>query len=262
MNNAPKAATPPESLRRFQAQYSAHLRNPDQQPRPQNVPAERSEVYQTLLFNNICAFINACFPVAQQMLTQAQWLQLTRAFYHHWPCGTPYFSRIAYEMVQFVNDLEQQHQAEFILPEWLAELMHYEWIELQVETHPGQVKNNQRALSEAHTLRMNPTLANLSYRWPVHKIAPGHEPTAPEQTCLVVYRDSQDQVKFIEANPLTATLITLVEQKPNSAGLLLDALAELAPEIPYTSLLQFGVPLIEDLADRGVLMICENDRCS
>lgn len=255
MSRTPSPAPPkrpPKSLQLFQSQYSAHLRNPDVQPRPSDIPEERSQIYQGLLFNNICSLISPCFPVTRQILGQEQWLQLCRAFYDRWSCSTPYFNRIAYEMVQYV----QEPNTELALPEWLAELMHYEWIELQVETHPEVVSESSGVLCESHRLQLNPTLANLNYRWPVHQIAPEHEPTAPAQTFLLVYRTSQHQVKFIEANPLTATLVTLIGERAGSAEQTLNDLSEMTPEIPYATILQFGMSLIEDLAQKEALIIC------
>lgn len=248
----PTTERPPNSLLLFQAQYSAHLRNPKKYPRPVNIPEARSQIYQSLLFNNLCTLISPCFPVTRQILGQEKWLELCRVFYEHWSCSTPYFSRVAYEMVEWVQD---QHR-ELVLSEWQAELMHYEWVELQVETSAEQVIETHGTLSAPHRLRLNPTLMNLSYRWPVHTIGPGHEPQTPAPTHLLVYRTHQHQVRFIEANLLTGALLSLIEQNSDDAEQVLTRLAEKTPEIPYPRLLQFGTALIEDLAQNEALMIC------
>jgi hypothetical protein len=60
----------PDTLRDFQITYGKYLRSPATQKRPDGIPERRSEIYESLLFNNISGFINNCFPVAPDFLSE------------------------------------------------------------------------------------------------------------------------------------------------------------------------------------------------
>ena len=58
----------------------------------------------------------------------------------------------------------------------------------------------------------------LSYEWPVHAISVEQwSDEKPEQlTWIVVYRDKQDKVGFMQINPVTARLIQLLDDDETS----------------------------------------------
>jgi hypothetical protein len=60
----------------------------------------------------------------------------------------------------------------------------------------------------------------LSYTYPVHKICPEFIPDAPgeQTTYLMVYRNLQEEVGFMELNPATARLINLIQENPLEVG--------------------------------------------
>ena len=56
----------------FQQAFARHLRDPRHAPRPAGVPARRMAVYTELLFNNICSFVDTCFPVCRAIPDRAK----------------------------------------------------------------------------------------------------------------------------------------------------------------------------------------------
>lgn len=60
----------------------------------------------------------------------------------------------------------------------------------------------------------------LNYRWPVHQIGPDHRPDAPleQPVWLLVYRNAEDRVAFMEINAVTARLLALMQEQPLSSG--------------------------------------------
>lgn len=115
----------------YQKAFSAHIRDPRGAPRPGAVPARRMRVYNELLFNNIEGFLLACFPVCRQVLGQRRWTRLVRAFFRDHACVTPYFRRIPEE---FLGYLESTSPRTEDCPDFLPELAHYEWVELDLDT--------------------------------------------------------------------------------------------------------------------------------
>lgn len=245
--------SPPAQLAAFQTQYSAYLRGPYRGRRPAGVPRRRSRVYESLVFNNVCGFIDKCFPVSQTLLSSQRWSRLCRAFFRDWSCSTPYFGQIPYEFVQFV----QSGKATQPLPRWFAELIHYEWIELNVELHPGDVGRVRIPCSDDYQLALNPTLQNLRYQWPVHRICADFRPRTAQPVHLLVYRNFEHAVRFMEINQLTATVLDLYSDSPLSPLAALEQLVPLVGNVEPDQLLQFGQLLLSDLLKQNVLLLSD-----
>ena len=241
---------PPTHLAKFQEIYAAYLRAPGERPLPEAIPPRRSRVYEELLFNNVCGFIDRCFPVARKLLTAELWLSICRQFYRDWQCQSPYFSRIPWEFVQFVTAAA----ASAHLPPWLAELLDYEWRELEVDLHPAVIPRVSLPVHNESTFYLNPTLQNLQYHWPVQRIRPEFLPAQPQPTFLLVYRAVDHQVRFTETNAITALLLQLLEIGPATASVLLERLAAAAPNLDAATLFNFGKPLLNQLLEQNIVL--------
>lgn len=231
-------------LQAFQRALAAHLRDPAHVRRPPGVPARAAGVYAGLLRNNLRGFVDACFPVARATLGERPWAALVGRYFRSHASHTPYFSRIAGEFADWAGGPDKAPG----LPLWLPELLHYEWIELAVDTDP--------AVPERHAdnlLRLNPTARNLRYGWPVHRIGPAYRPRKPQAAHLLVYRDADDAVRFIEINALTARLLEIIALGPARPG---DAIAALARELGHShadALQGHGRDLLADLIRQQAL---------
>ena len=69
-------------------------------------------------------------PYCAVSMTTADWHALVRAFIDQHRCHTPYFLEISQEFVQF---LMQDYRPLASDPPFLAELAHYEWVELALD---------------------------------------------------------------------------------------------------------------------------------
>jgi uncharacterized protein len=231
-------------LHAFQREFASHLRNPGKVKRPAGVPERQARIYHDLMFNNVCGFIDRCFPVAKSLMTGLRWRRLCRNFFRDHASHTPYFSRIPEQFVQYIT----AHAGALRLPAWMPELLHYEWIELAVDTDPAGPEHYADK-----RLRLNPTLRNLVYAWPVHRISPAFRPRRPEAVYLLVFRDIDDAVRFIEVNALTAQLLEIIAHGPITPG---DALAVLARQLGHANpevLQVHGRALLADLIRQQAL---------
>lgn len=243
-------AQPPD-FQDFQHAFARHLRDPHHVARPDGIPQRRTAVYSELVFNNLCGFLDACFPICQQLLGKQRWRRLNRTFCRDWPLHTPWFREIPREFVRYLGaaDIRQP------LPPWFAELAHHEWTELAVDTmeaaapacDPGGDLLEQ-------TIVLNPALMNLEYAWPVHSISADFRPRKPRPTHLLVYRDGDDAVRFSEVSPVTARLIALLAAAPATGR---QAIARIAAELQHpdpSQLLGFGRELLADLQRQGIIL--------
>lgn len=235
----------------FQRDLAAHLRAPRQASRPAGVPARRAGVYRELVFNNLCSFLDPCFPLCRELLGEKRWRRLCRSFLRDWPLHTPWFREIPGEFVRYLGEATSAQA----LPVWLADLAHYEWAELAVDVmETGKIPANPAGDLMDEVIVLNPALLNLAYRWPVQHIGPDYRPRRMQATHLVVYRDAADTVRFSEISPLTARLLELLAAKACSGR---EALSRLAAEINHpqpAQLLAYGRELLAELCAQGILL--------
>jgi len=239
-------------FQRYQLAFTAHIRDPAKHPRPAGVAARRMKIYNQLLYNNVEGFLLACFPVLRKTLGTRKWAKLVRAFFSTHRSRTPYFRQIPDEFVQF---LQNEWTLPTDYPPYLLALAHYEWIELVLSVSNRSADcavDATGALLDGVPV-LNPVLANLRYDWPVHRIAPRRK-VQPAETCLLVYRDSDDRVVFTEINAFTARLIALLESGDMSGRAALDRVARESRHPDPALVMQAGTALLEDLRGRGVIL--------
>ena len=96
--------------------------------------------------------------------------------------------------------------------------------------------------------------ALLQYDYPVHKISKRFLPTQPEATYLLVFRDAENKVQFIELNAVTFRLLQLTENEAMTGR---QALAKLASEINHSDLLaiiEYGLDILQGLKAQGAII--------
>lgn len=239
------------AFQEFQRELAVHLRDPRRVPRPEGTSARRVGVYRELVFNNLCGFVDACFPVCRSLLGDTRWRRLCRSFLRDWPLHTPWFREVPREFVRYLNEIGMAQP----LPRWLAELAHYEWAELAVDVMAPHTPAFDAAGDLVETpVVVNPALMNLAYAWPVHRIGPAYRPRRPQATHLVVYRDTDERVRFSEVTPLTARLIDLLASESLSGR---QAIQRLAGELNHPNpgqLLGFGAELLADLRQQAIIL--------
>lgn len=234
----------------FQHAFADYLRDPQGKGRPAAVPARRGVVYRELVFNNLAGFLDACFPVARQLLGEPRWRRLQRRFLRDWPLHTPWFREIPHEFVRYLNSDQRPPR----LPRWLPELAHYEWIELAVDIMETAKTDFQPLDAQLldRRLILNPTLQRLHYTWPVHRIGTEYRPRRPQPCVLAVYRDDQEQVRFSELNPLTDRLLALLADGLSAR----QAIPVLAAENSLAlteQLLAFARTLLDELVEQQII---------
>ena len=246
------------AFQRIQWAFTAHIRDSETHPPPAAVAPERVAAYRALFFNNIEHFIASGFPVLKSLHSPDAWQALIRHFYATHRCQTPLFIGIAEEFLAY---LQQEREPQPGDAPFLLELAHYEWVELALAVAtaepPGYVSNDSGSVLDA-VLARSPVAWPLVYRFPVHRIGPDFQPHEPPMTptFLVVYRDRDDDVRFLEINQVTYRLLELLAAAPDRP--LRHILAQIAKELEHPDLAEvmaFGAELVTRLHDKGVLGI-------
>jgi len=239
-------------FQQYQLQFAGHVRNPAENPRPAKVPARRMLVYTQIVFNNLEASVSACFPICKKIMGVRAWKRLVREFFAQHQCRTPLFRKIPEEFLQFLQTAQG-------LPPYLNSLAHYEWVELAISVDDAEV--NASVIDPNGELLHGrpafvPTMALLSYDYPVHQISPRHKPTSPlaQPVHLLVFRNAADDVRFIELNQVTARLLELLKNEVYTCH---EALEKMARELRHPdpqAVVLFGLEILEDLRSQGVIL--------
>ena len=244
------------NFQQIQYDFAAHIRDPGHNPAPPGLKPERVAMYRELFFNNMMNFIGSGFPVLKELLDEAHWLELLQDFFANHRSTTPYFSEFSEEFLAFLSNERTGHLED---PPFLMELAHYEWVELALSIAEGEAPLASPELEE-NPLQCSISLSEvawpLAYRYPVQRISRDYQPweTPAEPTCLVVYRNREDEVRFMEVNPPTFRLLQLLQTQGATPAK--ECLLQIAQELGVTDpepILAYGADILRDLGQRGVV---------
>ena len=237
--------------------FAAHIRDPEQNPAPAGVEDRRMAIYRDLFFNNLHNLIGSTFPVIKKLHTREKFRSLIRAFMVHHQAQTPYFLEIPREFLAFLENEYELQDDDF---PFLIELAHYEWVELalsvSVETNDEKAVDPEGDLLEG--IPLPSALAwSFAYQYPVHRISPDFQPTEPGEapTFLAISRKANDDMDFLELNPVTARLLELIEANEQDSGR--ELLLKLAQEINYAdaeALVAHGAEAMRQMRTAEILL--------
>jgi len=252
----------PGTFSERQLEFAAHLRDPEQHAAPTDVEDRRMRVYRDLFFNNISGFMANGFEVLRSCMNDDAWRALMRDFYRDHASRTPLFTQLYSEFVTYLNE-EREPQAGD-LP-FLTELAHYEWVGLDLllapDPQPDTKLDPDGDLFEGRPV-LSPLAHALSYNFPVNEINQGNQPTAPLATPLyfLAYRNTDDQVKFVKLNVVSARLFELIDTRPELSGndvlnLIVDELQHPKPETVVAG----GQEILNKWRELGVVLGTRRD---
>ncbi|MFV2059955.1 MAG: DUF2063 domain-containing protein [Gammaproteobacteria bacterium] len=250
----------PEFIRR-QYEFAAHIRDPKNNPAPSDVEQRRMDIYNELFYNNVEGFMSNSFPVIQRIYGEQKWHELIHDYFSRHHAHTPLFSEMPREFLKY---LENDRDIQETDPPFLLELAHYEWTELALGLL--DLDNDLNSIDPDGDLLDNTPVKSslawsLSYHYPVHKISPEYQPReVPEQaTYIVVYRNTEDEIVFMELNPVTARLVQLISETDNTAEKksgreLLKIIAKEMNHPDPSTVIKGGLQAMQELRSRNILL--------
>lgn len=172
------------------------------------VEDRRLNIYRELFYNNIESFISGTFPVLKECTPSDKWHKIVRRFFIEHEAKSPYFLEISEEFLDFLAaDTENTLE----LPAYAYALAHWEWMELFADAY---IETQDNAYSEINLERDILTTIECAwlqaYEYAVHKIE-AKENIEAVPTFLLIYRDINEEVGFIELNPLSYLLFEALQ---------------------------------------------------
>lgn len=237
--------------------FAAHLRDPDNVAPPEGIEDRRMAIYRELFFNNLYSLLGTMFPVLRKIHDDSKWRYMIRGFLKHHKAETPYFLKLPEEFLAF---LQNEYESRDDDHGFLAELAHYEYVELAVSVSTDE--NDLAGVDpDGDLLEEVPVKSVLAwafaYHYPVQRIAPEFLPSEPSEqpVYLVVFRRGDDKVRFLELNAVSAALLDAVENNhDNSSGdNLLRTLAETIHYPDVDALLGHGLDALKEMRQLEIL---------
>ncbi len=244
-------------FREIQYAFAKHIRDPERHPAPTDAEDRRMAIYRELFFNNLRNLISQTFPVLRKLYSKEKWDSFIRQFMVHHEAATPYFLEIPKEFLQFLKEEYEPDEDDF---PFLYELAHYEWVELALSVSAEE--NDLTGIDpDGDLLAGIPVKSRLAwlfaYQFPVHRISTDFVPTEPgeQPTYLVVCRKSNDDMDFMELNPVTARLFEMIEGNEAETGSAL--LTRLASELEFPDtekFLEHGHDAMREMRQAEILL--------
>lgn len=249
-----------QSFQRTQKSFVDAIKDPQTYRDTDSDNARRMKIYQSLFFNNIDNFVSTGFPVLKSIVLKLYgekgWESVVRQFFIEHECRSPYFAEISKEFVEYLSTAPS---FDFDLPDFIAELAHYEWLELDVS-----IRKNEEDIefyTQDHTvnaIRVSPYASLAAYHFEVHLIGEDYIPEQPaqEQQFYVVYRDRDYNVQFAHVNPVTAILVNTLEQSEQGMKIeqLSKSLCQQLPQIPSNVLVNGMNQTLMDMLQKGIFL--------
>jgi hypothetical protein len=245
-----------ENFKVRQHEFASYIRDPDNNPAPADVNKQRMDTYRELFFNNIDNFLGSNFPVLRTLLNDSQWFALRQDFFANHVCHSPYFSEIPEEFLDYLQN-ERVSSGDF---PFTLELAHYEWVEmaLSIAKETGIINKQTLDDPDKAIVGLSPLAWPLVYQYPVHKISPAFLPAYPAEqpTFLLVYRNENDDVNFMEITPVTYRLLEIIQE--NQPILAKESLRQVAEESNYPNpeiIIAKGLQILKELADKNIITV-------
>lgn len=244
----------PEFMRR-QYEFAAHIRDPDHQARPAMVEDRRMAIYRDLFYNNIEGFVASGFPVLRSITPDERWHAMVRDFMVQHHCHSPYFSEVSQEFIAYLQNTRNNPSD----PPFMIELAHYEWVELALDIAEEEL-HEVAADSMGNLLTgvpaASPLAWPLAYQWPVNSIGPDLQPTETptRPTYMIVYRDVDDEIHFMETSYASYRLLELCLEEGSLTGQAMLEQVSTELGMPLEQLLEPGKVALEELRERGLIL--------
>ncbi|MCG8671640.1 MAG: putative DNA-binding domain-containing protein, partial [Pseudomonadales bacterium] len=217
----------------------------------------RMGIYRDLFYKNIESFIANGFPVLRKITGDEAWHAMVRDFIDRHQSQSPYFVEIAQEFLKYLD--EERREVESDYP-FMLELAHYEWVELALDIDQQEIPqtgfNPSGDLMVGHPV-VSPLVWVLQYQYPVHQIGPDFLPESPNPhpVFLLVYRNKDDEVKFMEINAVTARLLSILQEREFCKGE--EAVSQLIEELNHPNpevVLAGGQQALEHLRNQEIIL--------
>lgn len=197
---------------------------------------DRLHNYRRLIYTIYWEALADAYPIAKSILKEEDWNSLVDDFISNNSCQEPQLFRMPLALIDFVA--KNNYSEKLNLP-YLIDLLRFEWVEIEVHAMkdvPEELFNITGDLSSGKCV-INPYLRIVKLEYPIHKLKTDDITLLKGSYFLLVYRQDNGTVQYLELNAFTANLIEQLCQ--NSLEMTLQEIIDViflnvSPELKQT----------------------------
>lgn len=167
---------------------------------------DRLHNYRRLIYTIYWEALSDAYPIAKSILKEEQWDKMVDDFISEYACNEPQLFRMPFHLIEFA---EQKSFSEVFSIPYLSDLLHFEWIEIEVHSMKDIEETSALSLKsrdDGH-LDFNPYLKLIKLDYPIHRLKDQNIEQLKGDYFLLVYRQKNGTVQYMELNGFTANLI-------------------------------------------------------
>lgn len=158
-----------------------------------------------------------------------------------------YLRDVAFELVAWASP---RWSKDATLPAFLGDLARHELSAFEVAGAEAAIEEADPELDLERPVVLHPSARVGRYGFPVHRLADADATLEPAPATLLVYRDAEHDVRYLDLSPLAGAIVDrLLAREPLGAAIA-RACGELGVGFPADDAARF----FADLAERGVLL--------
>jgi uncharacterized protein len=212
---------------------------------------DRLEIYRTHVYKGIKAFLRRAYPITEDALGDLLFDQLVRDFMREHKAQSPQVTRMMGELYTYAKRVDyatRMHRP------WLLDLLHFEWIEIEVHRMEDRPAPHWKEEGDLWTdpLILNPHHRLDRYSYPVFRVHPSEFDGRQGTYFLFTYRHPEVlNVRFLEVTPLQAVALLAMANEPMPLPEALSLAAEQLHMAEAKEIESFTTQLLETRAALG-----------
>ncbi len=254
------------NLNKYQQDFSLFIRkNANKKYHAEHLPQKNLHIYAGLIFNNISAALQSCFPICYSISEHSYWDDLVHAFVEEYECDSPMFKDIPEQFLDWLNKKNHQPKIKQLLPIFFTSFAHYEWVEMAISIAPDNNINhkNIKTAENKHNhswLDVNIIFSDAwtiaDYYYDVHLINKEYQPKVKKKqpNYFLIFRNKDGEIKFTLLNPLSTALISILTQHQVNAAQAAEILISQQPQLNKEELLAQANQLLNNLYEQGFIL--------
>lgn len=188
------------------------------------VKEENLHHYRRLVFNIAQDTLETAYPITHSFLKKEQWDDLTYQFFAEHKCNTTQVWRMPLE---FYNYCKEKNIKEQLLLPFFDDLLHFEWLELEVHTMDDIPYPSYNELgSWLHDeIAVNPEYKLAAFEYPVHTTAPSDDLESKKGNYyFLIYREKESgNVQFMDLSMLHVFILENIREGMRLEKILIEA---------------------------------------
>lgn len=221
---------------------------------------DRLHNYRRLIYTIYWDALSDAYPIAKSILKEDQWDKMVDDFISECACNEPQLFRMPYSLIGFAE--HKSYAEAFSLP-YLLDLLLFEWIEIEVHSMkdlPEKTLLSITKVEDGH-LEFNPYFSLIKLNYPIHQLKKQNIDQLKGEYFLLIYREKNGTVQYMELNGFTANLIE--QLSANSAELTLTEtlnhlFTDLKPNL-IEELTTHAINFCFSLEEKGIILGFKNE---